>query len=346
MRGVVLRDDRMVVREDVPDPVPALGQVLVDVRACGICGSDLHFVRYGRTMLELAQKLRGLPDLGAPPLDIGRDVFMGHEFSGEVLEVGPDTIGPAPGTLVTAMPVMVGLDGPRSMAYSNDLPAGYGERMLLSAPLVLEVPNGLDARRAALTEPMAVGVHAVNRARLTGNEGAVVIGSGPVGLAVIAALRLREVEPIVAADFSPARRALASTMGAHRVVDPGAEDVFDAWAAEAPGRAAVVFEAVGVGGMIDEIFRSAPLGAQVVVVGVCMGSDAVTPFYGISKELDVHFAFGYTPEEFASTLRDIAEGRMDVAPMISGEVGLDGVPEAFETLAHPDQHCKILVVPR
>ncbi|MBO0731241.1 MAG: alcohol dehydrogenase, partial [Acidimicrobiaceae bacterium] len=95
----------------------------------------------------------------------------------------------------------------------------------------------------------------------------------------------------------------------------------------------------------DEIFRSAPLGAQVVVVGVCMGSDAVTPFYAIGKELDVHFALAYTPEEFASTLRDIAEGRLDVAPMISGEVDLDGVPAAFATLAHPDQHCKILVVP-
>ncbi|MBO0730425.1 MAG: zinc-binding dehydrogenase [Acidimicrobiaceae bacterium] len=335
----------MVVREDVPDPVPALGQILIDVQACGICGSDLHFARFGRTMLDLAKNLRGLPDLGTPVLDMGRDVFMGHEFSGEVLEVGPDTIGPPPGTLVTSIPLMVGAQGPQGMAYTNDLPAGYGERMLLSAPLVLEVPNGLDARRAALTEPMAVGVHAVNRAQITGKQGAIVIGSGPVGLAVIAALRLRGVEPVVAADFSSARRALASTMGAQRVVDPAQEDVFDAWAAEAPGRPVVVFEAVGVGGMIDEIFRSAPLGAQVVVVGVCMGSDAVTPFYAISKELDVHFALAYTPEEFASTLRDIAEGRLDVAPMITGEVGLDGVPAAFETLGHPDQHCKILVVP-
>ena len=97
--------------------------------------------------------------------------------------------------------------------------------------------------------------------------------------------------------------------------------------------------------MIDETFRSAPMGAQVVVVGVCMGNDVVTPFWAISKELDVHFALGYTPEEFASTLREIAEGRLDVAPMITGEVGLNGVPEAFETLAHPDEHCKILVVP-
>jgi threonine dehydrogenase-like Zn-dependent dehydrogenase len=343
MRAAVLRGGQMVVRDDVDDPVPGLGQVLVEVRACGICGSDLHFAKHGATMVELMGQMRGTPDLGVPRVDLARDVFMGHEFAAEVLDVGPDTDGPAPGTLVTSVPIMVSATGIADLAYTNLLPAGYSERMLLSAPLLLTVPNGLDARRAALTEPMAVGLHAVNRSAIAPGEGAVVIGCGPVGIAVIAALRQRGVEPIVAADFSPMRRSLATAMGAHHVVDASSDDVFEAWAAQGGGRQLVVFEAVGVPGVIDSVFRAAPSKSRVVVVGVCMGGDQVTPFWGITKELSVHFAFGYDLDEFSGSLRAIAEGVVDVAPMITGEVGLDGVAGAFEDLGQPDRHCKILV---
>jgi threonine dehydrogenase-like Zn-dependent dehydrogenase len=343
MRAAVLRGGRMVVADDVADPVPEFGQVLVEVKACGICGSDLHFAQHGSTMVELLDQIRGTPELGVPRVDLARDVFMGHEFAAEVLEVGPGTEGPAPGTLVTSIPVMVSAAGIADLAYSNSLPAGYSERMLLAAPLVLPVPNGLDARRAALTEPMAVGLHAVNRSQIAPGEGAVVLGCGPVGIAVIAALHRRGVEPIVAADFSPMRRSLASAMGAHHVVDAGREDVFDAWAAHGRGRPLVVFEAVGVPGVIDGAFRSAPSKSKVVVVGVCMGGDRVTPLWAITKELSVHFAFAYDLDEFAESLRAIAEGVVDVAPMITGEVGLDGVAGAFEDLGQPEQHCKILV---
>ena len=175
----------------MPDPQPETGQVLVEVRACGICGSDLHFAAHGGTMLELGAQITGVPDLGRTPPSLDNDIFMGHEFSAEVLEVGPDTVAPAPGSLVTSIPVMVTATGIQDLAYSDTLPAGYSERMLLSAPLLLEVPNGLDARRAALTEPMAVGLHAVNKSGIQQGQGALVLGCGPVGLAVIAALSLR-----------------------------------------------------------------------------------------------------------------------------------------------------------
>jgi threonine dehydrogenase-like Zn-dependent dehydrogenase len=345
MRAAVLRDGRMVVRDDVPEPVPTQGQVLVQVRACGICGSDLHFVRHGATMLALGEEMEGLPDLGRPRLDLGRDVFMGHEFCAEVLEAGPDTQGPAAGTLVTSVPVMVTPTGIGDLAYSNDLPTGYGERMLLFAPLVNQVPDGLDPRHAALTEPTAVGLHAVNRGDIAAGEGAVVLGCGPVGLAVIAVLAQRGIEPVVAADLSPGRRAMAQAMGAHEVVDPAAEPPFDAWARAGSGRGLVVFEAVGVPGIIDDVLRRAPARSRVVVVGVCMERDTITPFFGIPKELDLRFSFGYDPMEFAGCLRSIAEGELNVTPMITGEVDLDGVPGAFADLAHPDEHCKIVVVP-
>jgi threonine dehydrogenase-like Zn-dependent dehydrogenase len=335
----------MLVRDDVPEPVPGMGQVLVEVKACGICGSDLHFAKHGATMLERGQEMTGMPDMGVAPVELDRDVFMGHEFSAEVLEAGPDTVAPAPGTLVTSVPVMLSMTGLENLAYTNALPAGYSERMLLSAPMLLEVPNGLDARRAALTEPMAVGLHAVNRSAIAAGEGALVLGSGPVGLAVIAALRLRGVEPIVASDLSPARRQLALTMGATEAVDPAEEPAFEAWTRVGGSRPVVVFEAIGVPGIIDDALRQAPPQTRVVVVGVCMERDSFTPFYGIAKELTLTFCFGYDPMEFAATLTSIAEGETDVSPMITGEVGLDGVPGAFAELATPERHCKILVVP-
>jgi len=98
-----------------------------------------------------------------------------------------------------------------------------------------------------------------------------------------------------------------------------------------------------VPGVIDSVFRAAPSQTRVVVVGVCMCGDRVTPFWGITKELSVQFVFGYDLDEFAGSLRAIAEGAVDVDPMVTGEVDLDGVAGAFEDLGQPDRHCKILV---
>ena len=339
MRSAVLRQGKIVVA-DVPDPVPSMGQVLVRTLACGICGSDLHFVTHGRRLIELGQQL-AMPTT----LDLDRDVFMGHEFAAEVLEVGPDTIGPAPGTVVTSLPVMLSLSGIEAMAYSNVLPGGYSERMLLSAPLLLEVPNGLDPLRAALTEPMAVGLHAVAKSGINERDAALVLGCGPVGLAVIAALRLRGVESIVAADYSPARRALADSTGAHHTVDPSEQPPIGVWREHDGRRPLVIFEAVGVPGMLDAAMLDAPVGGRVLVVGVCMEDDRIRPMLGINKELTIQFALAYTPEEFASSLRSIAEGEIDVAPLITGSVDLDGIAGAFADLAHPERHCKIMVEP-
>jgi len=350
MRAVALRKGELLVRDDLPDPKPEFGQVLVQVKACGICGSDLHFAKHGGQMIELGAQMEGMPAMGGDAAamrpDVNtQDIFMGHEFAAEVLDSGPDTVGPAPGTIVTSIPIMLTATGVRDLAYSNELPSGYGERMLLSAPMLVEVPNGLDPRHAALTEPMAVGLHAVNRSEIKPGEGALVLGCGPVGLAVIAALKLKGIEPIVASDFSPARRGLALTMGAHSAVDPADESAFAAWAREGGGRQLHVFEAIGVPGIINDAMRVAPMRTKMTVVGVCMQPDTITPFFGIAKELNVQFVLGYDPMEFAGSLRSIAEGEIDVRPMITGEVDLDGVAGAFEALGNPDEHCKILVVP-
>ena len=337
MRAAVLRDNRMVYREDVPEPVPGPGQVLVAVRACGICGSDLHFAAHGDQVLALGGRMAA--GAGGMDVDLGGDVFMGHEFSAEILEAGPETETHAPGTLVTSIPVLLSTKGVEPIVYSNSTMGGYAERMLLSAPLLLPIPNGLDLKHAALTEPMAVGLHAVNKSNITPGEAALVIGCGPIGIAIVASLRARGVESIVAADFSPRRRELAAAMGAHQVVDPANGSPFDSV------KAAVVFEAVGVPGIIDDILLRARPGTRLVVAGVCMQPDTLHPFFAIAKEINVQFVLAYNPEEFAATLRALAEGEIDATPMITGEVGLDAVGAAFDDLADPERHCKILVTP-
>lgn len=349
MKAAVLHRGGVVVRDDLPEPVPALGQALVSVRACGICGSDLHFARHGAAMLDLGRRMEGMPDLGAEreELDLERDVYWGHEFAGELLELGPGTQSPLrPGTIVTALPVLMQPNGVADpIVYSNHVMGGYGERMLLTAPLLLEVPNGLPAHLAALTEPMAVGTHGVNRSGIEPGQGALVLGCGPIGLAVIAALARRGIEPIVATDFSPARRSLAETMGAHVAVDPREESGWTAWQARAGGRVLQVFEAIGVPGILDDIMRLAPLGSKVTVVGVCMEHDTINPYFGIAKELDIRFALAYDPMEFADTLRAIAEGELHVEPLVTARVPLERTAWAFEALGDPEQHCKIIIEP-
>jgi threonine dehydrogenase-like Zn-dependent dehydrogenase len=338
MRAAVLREGRMVYRDDVPDPVPGPGQVLVGVRSCGICGSDLHFAAHGAEMLALSEQIADSLG-GGTNVDLSDDVFMGHEFSAEVLEAGPDTETFPAGTLVTSLPVLISGKHVEPIVYSNKTLGGYAERMLLSAPLLLRIPNGLDHRHAALTEPMAVGLHAVNKSGVQPGETALVLGCGPIGIAVIAALRAHGIENIAAADFSAKRREIAATMGAQQTLDPARGSPFDSVAP------AVVFEAIGVPGIIDDVMRRARRGTRLVVVGVCMQQDTVHPFFAIAKEINVQFVLAYDAQEFADSLRAIADGDIDVTPVLTGDVGLEDVGTAFDDLAAPERHCKILVTP-
>jgi threonine dehydrogenase-like Zn-dependent dehydrogenase len=345
--------------DEVSEPTPGAGQVLVKTLACGICGSDLHARKHAHRMVEMT---RHFP--GRKPMDLTRDVVFGHEFCCEILDHGPSTTGRLKaGTRVCSLPALLTPTGPVGIGYSNDNIGGYGERMLLSEALLLEVPNGLGPEYAALTEPLAVGIHAVEKANVRGNEVPLVIGCGPVGLAVIAALKLKGLSPIIAADYSPARRALAEKLGADVVLDPAHTQPYVTWAEHAamsdaekaarptfqaflPAlRPALIFECVGVPGLIQQVFEGAPRDARIVVVGVCMETDRTEPMLGIGKELNVQYVLGYTPDEFARSLRLIAEGEFDAALLVTAKVGIDGVAQAFADLANPEAHTKIIVEP-
>jgi threonine dehydrogenase-like Zn-dependent dehydrogenase len=233
--------------------------------------------------------------------------------------------------------------------------------MVLQEMLLLPVPDELDTDLAALTEPLAVGEHAVGLADLAEGQPCLVVGCGPVGLAVIAALKGRGHGPVLAADFSPTRRALAEAFGADEVIDPALESPHERWAAfgvaktvmERAGASMlgvavkdpVIFEAVGVPGMLQSLIADAPPHSRIVVVGVCMHTDSIEPFMAVTKEMELRFSFGYTPDEFAATLDRLAAGIPGAEQLVTAVVDLAGAPGAFAALRAPGEQGKILVKP-
>jgi threonine dehydrogenase-like Zn-dependent dehydrogenase len=379
MRAVVCRRAELDV-VDLPEPKPAAGQVRLEVLRCGICGSDLH-ARHGiDEWAEMAARI-GYRRFGRSE----QPLVFGHEFSGSVAEYGPNTRGRVPtGSPVVALPLLRGPQGVDAVGLSAHAPGAYAEQVVVQESMMMPVPNGLPADVAALTEPMAVAWHAVQRGEVRKKDVAIVIGCGPVGLGVILCLKATGVGTVVASDFSTGRRELARRCGADVVIDPAVGSPFAGGAArghltEAPEafelvvstrekldrlpigwwhlwrlgeklgarpKAPVIFECVGLPGVISSIIDDAPLLSRVVVVGVCVGTDQFTPAMAINKEIDLRFVLAYTPLEFRDTLHMLAEGEIDPRPLITGAVGLDGVDAAFTALADPETHAKVLIDPR
>ncbi len=378
MKAVVCADGELEVR-DRPEPTLGRGQVRIEVVRCGICGSDLH-ARHGcDAWADLAARA-GYQRFARSD----QEIVFGHEFCGEIAEYGPKSRKSSPtGTRVVALPLLRFDQGVDTIGLSVHAPGAYAEQLAVQESMMMAVPNGLGADVAALTEPMAVAWHAVRRGAVTKRSVAIVIGCGPIGLSVILLLKAEGVRTVVASDYSAARRALATACGADVVIDPAkdsplsAEDGrghvndipaalelavgtreklgrlpfgwWHAWRlAEALGAAPkhpVIFECVGMPGVIDSLIDGAPLFSRVVVVGVCVGVDQITPAMAINKEIDLRFVVGYTPLEFRDALHMLAEGKVDPRPLITATVGLDGVSTAFEALTSPDLHAKILIDP-
>jgi len=379
MKAVICADTALTV-EDVPAPHAGKGQLVLDVTRCGICGSDLHSRVHADALADVAAEI-GYDGL----MRTSDRIVLGHEFSGVVVERGKGS-KLAEGTPVVSFPLLRAGGAVHTTGLSPHAPGGYAEQVLVEDALTLPIPNGLPADLAALNEPMAVGLHAVNRGEVSKGQVAIVIGCGPVGLAVISMLKAQGVRTVIASDYSPGRRALAATCGADVVVDPAVESPWSAaqgrghldhapevfelgvstveklrklpfvpwqsvWrAADKVGAATpkhpVVFECVGVPGVLEEIISHAPVYARVVVVGVCMEPDRIRPSMAINKEIDLRFVLGYTPLEFSDSLHLLGEGKVDPKPLVTGVVGLGGVAGAFQALADPETHAKILIDPR
>jgi threonine dehydrogenase-like Zn-dependent dehydrogenase len=378
MRAVVCEAARLDV-VDLASPEPGPAQVVLDVLSCGICGSDLHSRHHADAQADVLA-------------EAGYDGFMrshqrivfGHEFCGVVAGYGPGTAGKIPiGTPVVALPLMRRGDQMHAIGLSASAPGAYAEQVVVEELLMFSLPNGLAPSIGALTEPMAIGRHAVRRSEIGKGDVAIVIGCGPVGLAVICMLKARGVRTVVASDFSDGRRRLATACGADVVVDPRTDSPYTV--SEGHGHLAtvpaavelgvstlqklgrlpvpwhhvwrlseklgakpsrpVVFECVGVPGILDSIISSAPLYSRIVVVGVCAEPDVIRPSMAINKEIELRFVVGYTPLEFRDTLHLLADGKVDASPIVTATVGLEGVEAAFDALSDPDAHAKILIEP-
>ncbi|WP_069165487.1 zinc-binding dehydrogenase [Nocardia altamirensis] len=379
MRAAVVTNTKFEVA-DLPTPVPGRGQVLINVTRCGICGSDLHARLHADQLADLATAA-GYDGF----MRSDQSVVLGHEFSGEVVDYGPGCRRRwKPGTPVVALPILRNGKKSEMTGLSTAAPGAYAEQVVVQESMTMPVPNGLSAEHAALTEPMAVAWHAIRRGRVGKGQTAFVIGCGPIGLAVISMLKAAGVRTVIASDFSPRRRELATACGADVVVDPATDSP---WTANPkPGRITTVtdildlgfetmdrlrrvpnlpwwyvfrlahtlnagpagpaiFECVGVPGILDQILTAAPPRSQVIVVGVCMEPDRIHPATAINKEIDLRFVLGYDPGEFRDTLHMLANGKVDPAPLITATVGLDGIDNAFTTLATPTHHAKILIDP-
>ena len=328
----------------VPDPEPGPSELVLAVRACGICGSDLH-------LSEIADTAGGMA-----PMPAG--TVMGHEFAGEVAAVGRAVAERVRvGDRVTALPFIACgscaacLDGRGhrcAAVVSTGLgrnPGGYAEYVRVGVHEAVALPPEVSDRAGAMVEPLSVGLHAVERAGLRPGEAVMVIGAGPIGLAVSLWARFMGASHVITSDLSPERADRALAMGATAVVHAGSEDAVAAVKRLCGRRAEVVFDCVGVPGSQQLAMDAAPTNGRVVVAGVCMQPDRILPVKAITKELDVRYVFGYGKRDFALTIDMLAAGRIDAMPMLSETVGLDAFPAAFEALRTDKRKAKVLLEP-
>jgi threonine dehydrogenase-like Zn-dependent dehydrogenase len=342
MKAAYVENGTVLVGE-MADPVPAKGQALVRTHSCGLCASDAHFLHAGQNIIDLSRRLGG----PYAALDFARPFVPGHEYVGEVLDYGPGSRRTVkPGRKVTSVPVMRQDGGHAVIGYSHDCPGGFGELMLLDEDIMIEVPGDLDDDRAAMVEPLAVGLEHARRGRPTKDDAALVIGCGAIGLGVIAGLKLMDIAPIVAADFHAGRRELAIRMGAHIAVDPRELSPHAPLPDFGNRQPNLIYECVGQPGMLQRIIEGAPFDGRVVMGGYCMEEEPFFVFAAQNKRLNVQFASGEEPQDMALALRAIAEGSIDVTPWLGGRIGLGRVAQAIAGMSGPSAPVRTVVDPR
>jgi 2-desacetyl-2-hydroxyethyl bacteriochlorophyllide A dehydrogenase len=338
MRAAVFHETgQPLTIEHVPEPKPGPRDLVVQVKSCGICGTDLH--------------MTGLPS------GLATGTVLGHEFAGEVVHVGPEAAGGWQlGDRVTSLPCIgcgrcvACLSGdPMQCAELEttglgQVPGAFAERVRVGSSECIRVPDSVDDRTAALSEPLSVGLHAVNMAKLEAGQNVLVVGAGPIGLAVTLWARFFGARSVVVSEKSIGRRKLASAIGATAVLDAG-DDLATSFADHAGGPPDVVFECVGAPGMLMQCVGLAPQRGKLIVAGVCMEPDTLLPVMAVVKEIQINFVLGYLKPDFQMTLDMLASGRIRADAMVTDVVDLPGLPTAFEALRTPSTQCKVIVEP-
>ena len=328
---------------DMPDPAPGRGQALVRTHRCGICASEAHFLHAALNIITLSRKHGG----PYAALDLERPFVPGHEYVGEIIDYGPGSKRPIKvGRKVTSVPIMRQSGAHAVIGFSHDCPGGFGEYMLLDEDMLMEVPSELDDDLAAMTEPLAVGLEHARRGRPTAEDVALVIGCGAIGLGVIAGLKIMGIAPIIATDFHASRRDIAVRMGAHIALDPREASAYEPLADFGNRRPTVIYECVGVPGLLQKIIESAAFDSRIVMGGYCMEAEQLYVFAAQNKRLTVHFACGEEPQDMQLALRSIANGAIDIAPWVGARIGLNRVGQALAEMSGPHAPIRTVVDPR
>jgi len=319
------------VRLDPKEPPrPGAGDAVVAVKACGICGSDLSYIRIG----------------GLPP---GNVTPIGHEAAGEVIAVGPEVEGLDRGDRVAINPMttpsMIGNGGPEG-AFCNEVlvrDARVGDNLI---PLAADVPYDV----AALTEPLSVAMHSVNRTEAKPGDKVAVFGCGPIGLGIVLWLADRGVTDVVALDIAPERLERARALGARATIDPSKEDAkarlsrlhgsVTKRVSEGVGTDVFV-DAAGAPGIVNDIIAMAREGARLVVTAVYMQAFEIDMLGMLSKEMTLTTAMGY-PDEMPEVVDSLSRLREKAGGLISHRMPFDSVIEALDIAGTP-QSAKVMI---
>ena len=323
---------RKLCVEVVPDPEPGPGEVVVRVGRCGICGSDLHMTE-------------------DPMFEIPLGAVLGHEFAGEVAAIGKGVVGLKVGDRVSVPPVKGCGQCPTCLAGEPAwcdsmalIGGGYGEYALALDRQIVRLPSSASLADGALVEPLAVALHGVAKAQITPGDKVVILGAGPIGLATAFWARRLGAGQVVITDLHRFQEERAMTMGATAFVS-GDEDHVAQADRILGGKADIVFECVGVPGMIAQAVEHIRIKGTVLVQGLCARPDSFIPFKALSKEARIQFAAFFKTQEYEASLDVLSSGAAEPRALVTQTVTLDQLPDTFEALRRRTHQCKVLVAP-
>jgi len=321
-----------LVVEDVSEPRPAADEVVIRVARCGICGSDLHMTH-------------------EPAFGIQPGTVLGHEFAGEIVELGRSAAGFKVGDRVAVAPLR---GCGRCSSCLNSEPAwcenmilqggGYAEFALAADRQCLKLPASTSVEDGALVEPLAVALHGVALAGLTAGARVLVMGAGPIGLGVAYWARRLGATQVAVSDLNTLQADLATQIGATAFIKAEG-DVMAAVNAALGGAPDIVFECVGKPGILAQALAQVRVRGRIVMLGLCTSLDSFVPFQAVSKEVRFIASAFFNMREYRAAL-DVLDGGHSVAKaMVTDTVALSAMPATFEALRHRTSQCKVMVRP-
>jgi len=334
MRAAVFREvGRPLEIVDRADLTPSDREVVLKVGRCGICGSDLHMTEPGGMA----------PDAGT---------VIGHEIAGEVVAVGHGVSKLKIGDRVAALPIVgcgsciACLSGEPAWCATGlrYLGGGYAQYALAGEDECLVLPSGLSFTDGALIEPLAVALHGVRMAPGLSASSVRIIGAGPIGLAATYWARRFGASRIEVAETNPKRAEMAMAMGAHFAGPPDVTDPF-AMRRPQPDAPEFVFECVGKPGLLAAAVSHVRPRGTVVSLGFCMRAEQFVAALAAMREATIKFPVLYTIDDYRASIDALSSGAVEPRQMVTDVVGLDLLPERFESLRKPSHHCKVMIDP-